>query len=73
VDRRPVADVLAARRGGVRVERGREEDRAAVRVEVEDLGRIRRQAEAVRGGPLADGRAAAPEDGDVERVDLRFE
>src|SRR5204862_4077383 len=68
-----VADPLTAGRRGIAVERGREEDRAALGVEVEDLGRVGRQAEPVRGCPLAHGRAAALEDRDVERVDLRLE
>ena len=56
VDRRPVTDRLAARRRGVGVEDGGQEDRRARRVEVEHLGRVRREAEAVLGRPLADRR-----------------
>ena len=70
VDRRAVADPLAARLRGVGVEHGREEDRTARGVEVEGLRRVGREPEAVLGRPLADGRAAAPEDGDVQGVDL---
>ena len=70
VDGRPVTDLLAAGRGRVGVEGGGEEDRAARRVEVEDLGRVGREAEAVVRGPLADRRRATAQDGDVEGVDL---
>ena len=51
VDGRAVADGLAAIGGGVGVEHGGEEDRAALGVEVEDFGRVRREAEAVLPGP----------------------
>ena len=54
MDRRPITDVLAAGRGRVAVERGGQEDLAALRVEVEDLGRVGREAEAVVGRPRAD-------------------
>ena len=70
VDRRAVAHLLAARLGRVRVEGGGEEDRAALGVEVEDLGRVGREAEAVVRGPGADVSRAALQDGDVEGVDL---
>ena len=73
MDRRAVADRLAARRGGIGVEAGGQEDRAALGVEVEHLGRVGRQPEAVRLGPRADVVAAALEDRDVERVDPRLE
>ena len=69
VDRRPVADLLAALGGGVGVEGRGEEDRAAAGVEVEDLGRVGREPEAVVLGPGADVGGAALEDGDVEGVD----
>ena len=69
VDRRAVADRLAALGGRVGVEDGGEEDRAARGVEVEDLGRVGREPEAVVRGPRADLVGAALEDGDVERVD----
>ena len=52
VDRRAVADLLAAGLRRIGVEGGGEEDRAALRVEVEDLGRVGREPEAVGLGPL---------------------
>ena len=64
-----LAELLRARR----VEAGGHEDRAAARVEVEHLGRVGREQEAVVDRPLADRVAAALQDGDVERVDLRLE
>ena len=45
----------------------------ALGVEVEDLGRVGREAEAVVLGPQPDLVAAAAEDRDVERVDGRLE
>ena len=54
VDRRTVPDLLVAVRGAGRVEGRREEDRTALRVEVEDLWGIGRQPEAMVLGPLAD-------------------
>ncbi len=69
VDRRAVADRLAALRGRIRVEHRREEDRRPLGVEIEHLGRIRRQPEAVVLGPAADLVGTAAQDGDVERVD----
>ena len=72
MDRRAVADVLAAGRGGFAIERGGQEDLAAGRVELEHLGRIRREAEAVVLGPDADLVGAAAQDRDVERVDRDF-
>ena len=59
VDGRPVADLLAALGGRVGVERRGEEDLAARGVEVEDLGRVGREAEAVVLGPRADVGGAA--------------
>ena len=73
VDRRPVTDRLAALGGGVGVEHGGEEDRRARGVEVEDLGRVGRQPEAVIGRPLADRDGPAAQDRDVERVDADLE
>ncbi len=73
VDRRPVADRLAALGGGVGIEGGRHEDRRALGVEVEDLGRIGGQAEAVVLGPQPNLVAATAEDRDIERVDRRLE
>ncbi len=70
MDRRPVADVLAPGDRRVAVERCREEDRAALRIEIEDLGRIRREAEAMIRGPGADLRGATFEHRDVEGIDL---
>ena len=72
VDRRPVADVLATGRGGLAVERGGQEDLAARGVELEDLGRVGREAEAVVLRPDADLVGAAAQDRDVERVDRDF-
>ena len=46
--------------GGIGVEHGREEDRPARGVEVEDLGRVGREAEAVVRRPLADRRRTRP-------------
>ena len=69
VDRRAVADLLAARLRRIGVEHGREEDRAPIGVEVEDLGRIGREAESVFRRPLADLGRAALEDRDVQGVD----
>ena len=51
VDRRAVADVLATFRGRFAIEGGSQEDLAAGRVELEHLGRVRREAEAVVLGP----------------------
>ena len=73
VDGRAVADLLAALGGRVAVEDGGEEDRAALGVEVEHLGRVGREAEAVLLRPGGDVGAAALEDGDVERVDARLQ
>src|SRR4029077_3504361 len=73
VDRRAIADLLPASLRRVRVEDCREEDRAAVRIEVEDLRRGRGKTEAVLGGPLAHLGAAAFQHGDVERVDTNLE
>jgi len=73
VDGSAIAEGLSARLGGIGVEHGGEEDRAALRVEVEDLGRVRRQAETVLLGPKADLVGAALEDGDIERVDADLE
>ena len=64
-----IADVLATRLSRVRIEAGGHEDGAAPGVEVEDLRCVGWEPEAVIGGPLADVSAAAPQDGDVERVD----
>ena len=61
--------VLRARR----VEARGHEDRAAAAVEVEHRRRVGRQQEPVVDGPLADLGAAALQDGDVERVDLRLD
>ena len=69
MDRRAVADRLAALRRRVGIEDRGEEDQAAARVELEDLRRVRRQAEAVVAGPLPDLGCAALEDGHVEGVD----
>ena len=66
---RPVADRLAALGGRIGVEHGGEEDRRAGGVEVEDLGRVGREPEAVVGRPLADLGRAAAQDGHVEGVD----
>ena len=55
--------------GPAGVEAGGHEDRAAGGVEVEHLGGVDRQPEAVLAGPVADGPAAAAEHGDVEGVD----
>ena len=60
----------AARDG---VEPGGHEDRAALGVEVEHLGRVGGEEEAVLDGPRPHLVAAALEDGDVEGVDLRLE
>ena len=72
MDRRAVADVLATGRGRFAIEGGSQEDLAAGRVELEDLGRVRREAEAVVLGPDADLVGAAAQDRDVERVDRDF-
>jgi len=72
VDRRAVADLLAPRLRRVGIEGRGEEDRAALGVEVEDLGSVGREAEAVLRRPLADVRGAAAEDGDVEASILTF-
>jgi hypothetical protein len=70
VDGGAVTDLLTLRLRGVGVEDRGHEDRAACGVEVEDLGSVRGETEAVLRGPASDGLAAALEDGDVERVDL---
>ena len=72
-DRRAVADALAEVAGALGVELGGHEHGAARGVEVEYLGRVGREEEAVLQRPLADLVAAAGEDRDVERVDLRLE
>ena len=72
MDRCPIADGLATGRGRIAIERRRQEDRAALRVEVEDLGRIRREAETMVGRPRADFLGAALQDGQVERIDRDF-
>ena len=72
VDRRAVADGLAAGGRGFAVEDGGEEDGAALAVKVEHLRRVRREAEAVLLGPDRDVGPAALEHGDVERVDAHF-
>ena len=69
VDRRPVTDRLAAGGGRIGIEHGGQEDRRARRVEVEHLGGVGREPEAVLGRPGADRRRAAAQDGHVERVD----
>ena len=53
----PLRQALLGRPGGV--ELGGEEHRAALGVEVEHLGRVGREEEAVVDRPLADGVAAA--------------
>jgi hypothetical protein len=65
-----LADALPARSRRVAVERCREEDRAALRVEVEDFRRIGREAEAVIGRPRADLGGATLEHRDVQGIDL---
>ena len=72
-DRRAVAGGLAELGGAGGVEAGGHEDLAAVAVEVEHLGGIRREEEAVVAGPAADLVAAALEHRDVEGVDLLLE
>ena len=69
VHRGPVPDLLAPFGGRVRIERRGEEDLAARRVELEHLGRIRREAEPMVGRPAADLVGAATQDRDVQRVD----
>ena len=69
VDRRPVTDGLTARGGGIGIEDGGQEDRRARGVEVEDLGRVRREPEPVLRSPMPDRHRAAAQDGDVEGVD----
>ena len=73
VDRRAVAGGLAEFPSGCRVEAGGHEDRASGGVEVEDLGGVGREQEAVLLGPAADLVASALEDRDLEGVDLRLE
>ena len=73
MDGRAVADLLAALGGRVAVEDGGQEEGAAGAVELEHLGRVVREREAVLLGPGGDVRAAALEDGDVERVDAGLE
>ena len=65
-----IACLLAARLGGAAIEDGGEEDRAALGVEVQHLRGIGREPEAVLPSPDRHVRAASPEHGDVERVDL---
>ena len=72
-DRRAVAGGLAELGGAGGVEAGGHEDLAAAAVEVEHLGRVGREEEAVVARPLADLVAAALQHGDVEGVDLRLE
>ena len=60
MDRRPVTDRLAARGGRIGVEHGGEEDRRALGVEVEDLGRIGREPEAVLASPTGRRRRDPP-------------
>ena len=55
VDRRAVADLLPAGLGRIGVERRGQEDRAPLRVEVEHLGGVGGEAEAMGGRPFADG------------------
>ncbi len=69
VDRRPVTDSLATGGRCVGIEHGREEDRRARGIEVEDLGRVGWQAETVLGGPLADRSRTTAQHGHIERVD----
>jgi hypothetical protein len=69
VDRRAIANLLAAVGGGFAVEHGREEDRAALGVEVEHFGRIGREMEAVLLRPGGDSRPAALKHGDIECID----
>ena len=69
VDGRPVADRLAALGGGIGVEDRGEEDRRSGGVELEDLGRVRREPEAVVLRPAADFGRTAAQDGHVEGVD----
>ena len=59
--------------GAFRVEPGRQEDRAALGVELEHLRRVGGQEEPVLGRPGAHGFRPALEDRDVERVDLGLE
>ena len=73
VDRRAVADRLAAGGRGIGVEARGQEDRAPLGIEVEDLGGVGREAEAMGLGPRPDVVAAALEDGDVQGVDPRLE
>ena len=72
MDRGAVADVLSASRGCLAVERGRQEDLAALRVELEDFRRVGREAEAVIRRPRPDLGCATAQDRDVERVDRDF-
>jgi hypothetical protein len=70
VDGGAVAGAETLLGGAARVEPHRHEDRAALRVEVEDLGGVRREEEAVFARPVPDRRPAALEHDDVERIDL---
>src|SRR5207248_10353365 len=68
VYRRAVADPLTTRLRGVRVEDGGHEDRAAVRVEGEDLGRVRGKTEDMLRSPLHDLGTTDLQHGGVERT-----
>ena len=72
MNRRPVADLLPARCRGLTVEDRGEENRAALGVEVEHFGGVRREAEPVLCGPGRHVRPAALKDGDVESVDAHL-
>ena len=72
-DRRAVTGALTELERPLGVELGGHEHRAAVGVEVEDLGCVRREQEAVLERPLPDLVTAALEHGDVEGVDLRLQ
>ncbi len=70
VDGRAVPGPETLIRSTARVEPHRHEDRAALGVEVEHLGRVRRQEEAVLAGPVPDRGPATLQHDDVERIDL---
>src|SRR5262249_27866301 len=71
-DRRAVTRVLRELPSLLGIEACGHEDRAAARVEVEHLRRVGREQETVIDSPLAHCVAAALQDREVERVDLRL-
>ena len=68
--RRAVAEQQPLLLGPIGVVLGRHEDRAALRVVQDVKARLGVDREAIVGGPVQHGLAAAAQDGDVEGADL---